>query len=135
MNCAVRILALGLFIATSNQAAAQDNIGKDSAGEGGLSTIIVTAQKRQENQQDVPIAITTLTDSFLTSNSVNSLEDLASTVPGFITTHSVNYGAAPLAIRGVGGANGGGNFFADEPVAVYIDEVYVGRLSISTAAL
>ncbi len=135
MNCAVRVLALCLFIATSNQAAAQDNIGKDSAGEGGLSTIIVTAQKRQENQQNVPIAITTLTDGFLTGNNVDSLEDLASTVPGFVTTHSVNYGAAPLAIRGVGGANGGGNFFADEPVAVYIDEVYVGRLSISTAAL
>lgn len=57
---------------------------------------------------------------------------LQSTSP---TINTVSYGAAPLSIRGIGGANGGGNFFNDEPVAVYIDGVYVARLSLSTADL
>ncbi len=100
-----------------------------------LDTIIVTAQRREENQQIVPVAVTSLSAEFLARNSINSLEGLSATVPGFVTTQSVNYAAAPLSIRGVGGANGGGNFFADEPVAVYLDEVYLGRLSFSTAAL
>ncbi|PCI46312.1 MAG: hypothetical protein COB49_08615 [Alphaproteobacteria bacterium] len=100
-----------------------------------LEEVIVTAQKRAQSQQDVPIAITALSTDFLTNNDVHSLEDLAATVPGFVTTNSVNYGAAPLAIRGIGGANGGGNFFADEPVAVYTNGVYVGRLSVSTSDL
>jgi len=97
-----------------------------------LEEIIVTAQKRAQSQQDVPIAVTALSNDFIANNDVRALEDLAATVPGFVTTNNVNYGAAPLSIRGIGGANGGGNLFADEPVAVYIDDVYIGRLGAST---
>ena len=129
------LYALVFFPMAANNTTARAKSADSLDSKDQLSTIIVTAQKRVQDQQKVPIAVTTLPGDFLIRHSIDSIEDLASTVPGFVTTHSVNYGAAPLAIRGVGGANGGGNFFADEPVAVYIDEVYVGRLSISTAAL
>ena len=66
---------------------------------------------------------------------MRTLQDLSALVPGFVATDSVVYGAAPLSIRGIGGANGGGNVFADEPVAIYVDGIYVGRLSVSTTQL
>ncbi|MDP2325269.1 MAG: TonB-dependent receptor, partial [Gammaproteobacteria bacterium] len=100
-----------------------------------LESIKVTAQRRDEEIQDVPIAVTALDEAFLVRHDVQSIEDLSGFVPNLYTTNSVNYGAAPLSIRGIGGANGGGNFFNDEPVAVYLDEMYVGRLSYSTSDL
>lgn len=100
-----------------------------------LEEIIVTAQRREESLQSVPISVTAVTDDFMVKNDVRSLEDLNGTVPGFYATNSVGYAAAPLTIRGIGGANGGGNFFNDEPVAVYVNDVYISRLSFSTADL
>jgi len=100
-----------------------------------LESITVTAQRRDEDIQDVPIAITALDDTFLVRHDVQTIEDLGAFVPNLYTTNSVNYGAAPISIRGIGGANGGGNFFNDEPVAVYFDEMYIGRLSFSTGDL
>ncbi len=95
--------------------------------------IVVTAQRRSERLQDVPIAVSVVSSATLVDNNIHSLQDLGASVPGFVATKSAGYGAAPLSIRGVGGANGGGNFFADEPVATYIDGVYIGRLSVATS--
>ncbi len=100
-----------------------------------LESITVTAQRRDEEIQEVPIAVTALDEAFLVRHDVQSIEDLGAFVPNLYTTNSVNYGAAPISIRGIGGANGGGNFFNDEPVAVYLDEMYIGRLSFSTSDL
>jgi len=85
--------------------------------------------------QDVPIAVTTATAKFLDENDVRTIEDLNGAIPGFVTTNTVGYSGAPLSIRGIGGANGGGNLFNDEPVGVYVDGVYIARLSFSTADL
>jgi len=103
--------------------------------EQSLDVVFVSGQRRREDVQDVPIAIKSLSGAELSARQVRTLEDLNGLIPGFVTTNTVSYGAAPLSIRGVGGANGGGNFFNDEPVAVYIDGVYVSRLSVSTADL
>jgi len=100
-----------------------------------LNTVVVTAQRRSENQQETPVSVSTVSEEFLIDNDVRTLEDLTGAVPGFVATNSVNYGSAPLAIRGVGGPNGGANLFNDEPVGVYLDGVYIGRLSFSTADL
>ena len=100
-----------------------------------LEIITVTAQRRVENQQTVPLSVTSVTEEFIVENDIRTLEDLNGAIPGFVTTNTVVYSAAPLSIRGIGGANGGGNFFNDEPVGVYVDGVYIGRLSFSTADL
>ena len=117
---------VGSTVATSDPAAQQD---------GGLEEIVVTAQRRDERLQDVPVAVSVVSGDFLVENQVRTLQDLGATVPGLVVTNSVNYGSAPLSIRGIGGANGGGNVFADEPVAVYVDDAYVSRLRLSTADL
>jgi iron complex outermembrane receptor protein len=117
--------------AVTSDPAAQVGPG-DAAG---LEDIVVTAQRRDERLQDVPIAVSVLSADFLSETQVRTLQDLGATVPGLVVTNSVNYGSAPLSIRGIGGANGGGNVFADEPVAVYVDDAYVSRLRLSTADL
>ncbi|MFN3211985.1 MAG: TonB-dependent receptor [Henriciella sp.] len=120
---------LGIGLAIAQERVASDDLEK------ALEPIIVTAQRRSENLQSVPASISSLDGSFLVDSDIRTLEDLTATVPGFVATNSVSYGAAPLSIRGVGGINGGANFFADEPVAVYVDDVYVARLSFTTAEL
>ncbi len=100
-----------------------------------LEEVVVTAQRREQRLQDVPISVTALSADLLADNGVRNLEDLSGIAPSLYTTNSVNYGAAPVSIRGIGGANGGGNFFNDEPVGVYYNDMYVGRLSFSTSDL
>ena len=92
-----------------------------------VGDIIVTAQFRSQRLQDVPISVSAVSGEALQDAHVRSLEDLSAAVPGFSVAANSNYGAAPLSLRGVGGANGGGNVFADEPVAVYFDGAVVSR--------
>ena len=66
-----------------------------------MEEIIVTAQRREENLQQVPLSVTSLQNIFLVGNNVRTLQDLSALVPGFVATDSVVYGAAPLSIRGI----------------------------------
>jgi iron complex outermembrane receptor protein len=109
--------------------------GQAIAQEGTLEEIVVTAQKRAQNQQDVPISVTALGAEYLTEHNVASLQDLAGAVPGLVVTNTLNYGTAPISIRGIGGPNGGGSIFNDEPVAIYVDGVYVARLGAAVTDL
>lgn len=103
--------------------------------QSGLEEIIVTAQRREQNLQDVPIAVTAVSGEYLTENNISSLQDLAGAVPGLVVTNTLNYGTAPISIRGIGAPNGGGGAFSDQPVAIYVDGVYVARLGTSVSDL
>jgi iron complex outermembrane recepter protein len=102
------------------QATGQPDIASQDSG----SEIVVTAQRRNERIQDVPVSVSALSGEALASANVSTLEDLSAQVPSLVATTATGYGQAPLSIRGVGGANGGANVFADEPVAVYMDGVF-----------
>ncbi|MBC2667600.1 TonB-dependent receptor [Novosphingobium piscinae] len=101
--------------------------------DGTVPEIVVTAQLRRESAQTVPIAVTAVTGDSLTRAGVASLQDLAAAVPGVVVSKSVSYGLAPIAIRGLGGPAGGGSLFTDQPVAVYVDGVYVPALAQSVS--
>ncbi len=94
-----------------------------------LEEVVVTAQRKEQSVQDVPVSVTPLSEAFLYENDVRSISDLAGTVPGLVTTTDTSYSSAPISIRGVGGPSGGGNLFSDEPVAIYLNDVYLGRYS------
>lgn len=93
----------------------------------------MTAQHRQESAQDVPISLSALGGDALAEQNISSIQDLAGAVPGLVVSKSVSYGLAPIAIRGLGGPAGGGSLFTDQPVAVYIDGVYVPALAQSVS--
>jgi iron complex outermembrane receptor protein len=128
-------LASLLCGAAMAQSAAAPPAPPASAPVASLTEVIVTAQKRRERLQDVPISVSALSKEALVTENIHSLQDLTARVPSFVSTQSAGYGGAPLSIRGIGGANGGGEFLSDEPVAVYIDGVYVARLSVATSDL
>jgi len=100
-----------------------------------LDVITVTAQKRVENQQTVPISVTVATAEFIQKNDIRTLEDLNGSVPGLFATNSVAYNTAPISIRGIGGSTGSAAFFNDAPVAAYVDGVFVSRTTIPTTNL
>jgi iron complex outermembrane receptor protein len=100
-----------------------------------LDVVVVTAQRRTQNLQDVPISVTALSANYLAQHEVHSLQDLAADVPNLVVTNSVSYGNAPISIRGVGGPSGGGSLFNEEPVAIYIDGVYVSQLGQAVSDL
>ena len=93
--------------------------------DAGLADIIVTAQRREQNLQQVPIAVTALTADTLDKLQFSDVSDLNGLAPGLqVRTTS---GATPIiTMRGM---NAGGFVLPglDSPIALYIDGVYIAR--------
>lgn len=87
-----------------------------------LGEIVVTAQKRAENLQDVPISVSAQTETMLRAADVRSVQDLTNVVPG-LRAHNQSGNYFQPFIRGVGGASTlAGN---EAAVATYIDGMYL----------
>lgn len=100
---------------------------QDSASAIELEEVIVTAQKRQESLQDVPVAVLALSGDQLKSSGVSSISTLELVSPSITINDSTGYGL--LSVRGVGSTNqGNGNY---NSVAIYVDDVYISRLTSS----
>ena len=98
----------------------------DSPDAGGLDEILVTAQRRSENLQTVPIAITALSGQAMAEGGVHDLGTLASYVPG-LTFSPFSQDQNILSIRGVSSNDGGAG--TDSSVTVFVDDVYLGRIA------
>ncbi|HKY92003.1 MAG TPA: TonB-dependent receptor [Nevskiaceae bacterium] len=85
-----------------------------------ISEILVTAQKREEALQDVPISISAFSGDALSALGVTDTADLSSLVPGFTYSNS-GFGSPVYTLRGVGFTDG--SFTASSTVGVYVDEV------------
>ncbi|MEQ9586711.1 MAG: TonB-dependent receptor [Parvibaculaceae bacterium] len=90
-----------------------------------LETIVVTAQKREQNIQDVPIAVTAFGAKELDARNVVSFEEIARSVPGLQYEQDVDIRSSQVRIRGILG--GGLSAGTDSSVSVYVDEVYLGQ--------
>jgi iron complex outermembrane receptor protein len=92
----------------------------DKQEAGGLEDIVVTATRREERLQDVPVTVTAITAQALAVADVATVRDLTQVIPGFVGSR--NAGVFQPVIRGVGST---GISTGDEPnVATYIDGVY-----------
>ena len=91
----------------------------DDEASGDSNVIVVTAQKRAENLQRVPIVITAVSGAQIESSGVTSLQTLPAIAPGLNTR--VTAGAFQPYIRGVGTSSN----VVENPVALYIDGVYL----------
>jgi outer membrane receptor protein involved in Fe transport len=99
-----------LYAATGLVAAADDD-----STSAGLTEVVVTAQKRSESQQSVPLSITTFGSAQLQEKSINNFFDYATKVPNlaFAPTGDGVGTARTVAIRGISG---------DNVTALYVDE-------------
>ena len=105
------------------------------AAEGGLmlEEIIVTAQKRQENLQDVAISVTAFSGQQMAELGVTNAIDLIAQVPGLNVSGAGGGAINNFSIRGVTQ-----NDFAasqESPVAVYVDEAYISLNTITNFSL
>src|SRR5262245_42585753 len=107
-------------------APAQSQSSDPAAESAGHENIVVTARRREESLQDVPVAITALTGEQLLQQNVRTLEDMTAYAPNI----KVNAGRATSStinayIRGVGQND---PLWGFEPgVGIYLDDVYIAR--------
>ncbi|WP_299646032.1 TonB-dependent receptor [Sphingomonas bacterium] len=85
-----------------------------------IEDIVVTATRRAERLQDVPIAVTAIGGSQLASAGVTDIRQLTAVVPGF--NGGRNFAVMQPVIRGVGST--GITLLDESNVAVYIDGIY-----------
>src|SRR6202011_664152 len=96
----------------------------DSDGHGRLEDVVVTARRRAENAQDVPIPITAITGNSLEESGQYRLEDLNERLPS-LNAQFANPRQTSIAVRGLG--NNPANDGLESSVGVYLDDVYLGR--------
>lgn len=95
------------------------------AGQPGLSEVIVTAQKRAENIQDVPISVIALSAQQVQDAGVSDLKNMTVLTPGLTVTSTTNENSTTARIRGIGTV--GDNPGLESSVGVVIDGVYRPR--------
>ena len=96
-----------------------------SQGEA-IEEIVVTAQRREQSLQSVPISVTAFDAESLRVNNITGLEAIAHRTPGFVMT-SVNPAEPNFYIRGIGSEGLDANAGGDASVVQFVDDVYIGR--------
>ena len=89
-----------------------------------LEEVLVTAEKRSENIQDVPLSVAAIGGNDIKVGKVTGLNDVAMKVPG-MAFNEFNVGEPRVYIRGIG--NSSDSAASDQAVGVFLDEVYIGR--------
>ena len=90
-----------------------------------VDDLVVTAQKREQNMQDVPIVVTSLPEAALENAGVKDIKDMTVLTPGLTVTSTSNESSTTARIRGVGTV--GDNPGLESSVGVVIDGVYRPR--------
>lgn len=93
------------------------------AQTGALEEIVVTAQKREESLQEVPIAVSALSNEGLERANVTRIEDLGNAVSGVVIESKGGY-TVPK-VRGIGTVIAGSGVY--NAVATYVDDLYIAR--------
>ncbi len=102
-----------------------------AAQQGVLEEVMVTAQKRVQSAQDVPIAISAMSAEMITDTGVDNLTQVLPMLPG-VTGSTAGISTNAWAIRGI--STNDWSTGSEPSVAVYIDEAYVGRNTLATGA-
>ncbi len=123
---AASLAVLSMFGATSVMA--QSRPATDDGPET-VQEIVVTAQKREQSLQDVPIVVTSLSAALLEGSGVKDIKDLQILTPGLTVTSTTSETVTTARIRGVGTV--GDNPGLESSVGVVIDGVYRPRNGVS----
>lgn len=119
--------SLLLALSASAQTAGSDDIA-------GLEEVTVTAQRRSENVQSVPIAVSAFSPAELEKRNITSALDVIQYIPNMNGNNNTGLGSAnSYYIRGLGNSDSLAAF--DPPVGTYIDDVYIARQNANNFGL
>ena len=111
--------------------ASADAASADAAADDGFGDIVVTARRRAEDLQDVPIAVSAVSGSKLDALGAFNVSRLTQLKPS-VQFFSSNPRNSAINIRGIGAPFGLTNDGIEQGVGLYIDQVYVARIAAST---
>ncbi|HEV2365829.1 MAG TPA: TonB-dependent receptor [Caulobacteraceae bacterium] len=120
--------ALAVALAAPSLTRAAEAQTQSAAAPTTIGEIVVTAERRAEDIQRVPIAITAIQGAALDTQGINGFEDLSMRVPSLRFGAGVTGGENVITMRGLGSQNttpGG-----DSPVAYNLDGVYLQRTTV-----
>ncbi len=101
---------------------------------GGIEDIVVTAQRRAERVQDVPIAISAFSADQMQARGVTNALDIAAFVPNLIAQNNTGLGSAnSYYLRGLGSSDSIATF--DTPVGTYVDDIYLSRQNANNLSM
>jgi iron complex outermembrane recepter protein len=122
--------AIGALLCLAANALAQSPIhpAAPASSDVAIEEIVVTAQLRKENVQDVPVSVQVISSATLVQQNFHSLDDVSQIAPSVHVAASVS--TDELYIRGIGS---GSNPSFDQSVGTFIDDIYHGRSRSSAA--
>jgi iron complex outermembrane receptor protein len=92
----------------------------------GLDEIVVTAQKRSENLQSTPLAVSAITAEAIEQRGITDVSSLTAIAPNItVTTAPASSSNTAIFIRGIGDQEP--VLTSDSPVSIYVDGVVLGR--------
>jgi iron complex outermembrane receptor protein len=106
----------------------------DQSDQGGIADIVVTAQRREERIQNVPISISAFSAEQLAAQGVSNTLQLAQYVPNLFAMNNTGLGSAnSYYLRGLGNTETIATF--DPPVGTYVDDIYISRQNANNLSL
>lgn len=130
---AVLGLGVGLTALAAAQVPAHAQEAGDEESSRTLQTVTITATKREQTLQDVPVAVSVVDDSVIEKAEIVDLNDLQSIVPSLRIGQYQTSANTNFVIRGFG--NGDNNAGIEPSVGVFIDGVYRSRSAAQIADL
>lgn len=121
MNGVVYALLSGVAVAGGLCSAASCSGAEDAA----IDVVTVTAQRRIQQAQTVPIAMQIVTGDQASSWANDNLADLNGSIPGLVVNQTQRTTQPDFTLRGIG--SGSTNIGVDSPVGIYVDGVYAGK--------
>ena len=119
----VGLAMAGAFLPTT---AAQAEEADEEQVTSGIEEVVVTARRREETAQSVPIPISALSGDRLESRGITEIQNVEQLTPNMSFNESVvARGTAQVFLRGIGQINWGPT--QDPKVGIYVDGVYLGR--------
>ncbi len=115
--------ASALGATTTTEAIAQQT--EDAENDFRIEEVIVTARKREESLQDVPVVVTVLTKDEIDRYALDGLESLAANIPELFIGRASNGSGSQITLRGVG--SGRTTMGMEQSTAVVVDGVYYGH--------
>lgn len=98
-----------------------------------LETVVITAQRREQSMQDVPVPVTAFSSKIIDDLQLNDTLTLSKFVPSMISGHNAGLASAnSYWLRGLGNSQSVATF--DPPVGTYVDNVYIARQNANNYA-